>query len=83
MRPNPSDPKRTVSVAIVATRLRSERLGELRPEPGPHCLDLDRIGDDQVVRGPHSPVEILEPDPTDPRLGDVGAEPGAWADARR
>ena len=32
MRPNPSDPERTVSVAIVATRLRSERLGELRPE---------------------------------------------------
>ncbi len=32
MRPNPSDPERTVSVAIVATRLRSDRLGELRPE---------------------------------------------------
>lgn len=29
MRPNPSDPERTVSVAIVATRLRSERRGEL------------------------------------------------------
>jgi hypothetical protein len=35
MRPNPSDPERTLSVAIVATRLRSERLGELRPKPGP------------------------------------------------
>jgi hypothetical protein len=38
MRPNPSDPERTVSVAIVATRLRSERLGKLRPEPGPRRI---------------------------------------------
>jgi hypothetical protein len=42
MRPNPSDPERTVSVAIVATRLRSERLGELRPEPGPRRIGETR-----------------------------------------
>jgi hypothetical protein len=35
MQPNPSDPERTVSVAIVATRLGPERLGELRREPRP------------------------------------------------
>jgi hypothetical protein len=43
MRPNPSDPERTVSVAIVATRLRSERLGELRPEPGPRRIGQARV----------------------------------------
>jgi hypothetical protein len=32
MRPNPSDPERTVSVAIVATRLRSERKRRVSPQ---------------------------------------------------
>jgi hypothetical protein len=55
MRPNPADPERTVSVAIVATRLRPERLGKLRPQPakmlrskvrsrGPHKRPQRRVG---------------------------------------
>jgi hypothetical protein len=51
MRPDPSDPERTVSVAIVATRLRSERLGELRPEPGPR-----RIGETRIDSRSHSRI---------------------------
>jgi hypothetical protein len=43
MRPNPSDPERTLNVAIVATRLRTERFGELRPEPGPRRIGEIRI----------------------------------------
>jgi hypothetical protein len=54
MRPNPSDPERTVSVAIVATRLQSERLGKLRPEPGPRRIGTRlRLGRDQRRR--HAP----------------------------
>ncbi len=53
MRPNPSDPERTVSVAIVATRLRSERLGELRPEPRPR-----RIGETRIDSRSHSRIGV-------------------------
>jgi hypothetical protein len=47
MRPNPSDPERTATVAIVATRLRSERLGELRPEQ--HIPASSRARADLVI----------------------------------
>jgi hypothetical protein len=53
MRPNPSDPERTVSVAIVATRLRTERLGELHPQPGPR-----RIGETRIDRRSHSRIGV-------------------------
>ena len=41
MRPNPSDPEQTVSVAIVATRLRSERLGSGPPRNATSTVDLE------------------------------------------
>jgi hypothetical protein len=51
MRPNPSDPEQTVSVAIVATRLRSERLSS-----SSQALDLDDNQPSGRRRGalPHS-----------------------------
>jgi hypothetical protein len=58
MRPNPSDPERTLNVAIVATRLRSKCLGELRPEPAPREVAAE------VAAGASPKLGLIEPLPT-------------------
>jgi hypothetical protein len=65
MRPNPSDPERTVSVAIVATRLRSERLGELRPEKALLAALLDPLSTSAWPRRRHpARYLVLAADPS-------------------
>jgi hypothetical protein len=91
MRPNRSDHERTVGVAIVATRLRSERLGELRPEPGP-CKPAVR----RKIR-PASPADLhlqacaqtsaspsaLTVTESHPSMTTVGADQGDWTVASK
>ena len=69
MRPNPSDPERTPSVAIVATRLRSERQSfgpTKRVDPGsialasPRLINGERRSDERTLAQarPISPGEV-------------------------